>query len=127
MAGPTTYVQGLSQTVRALEQVGIDAADMKEVFTGIGQLVAGDAQSLSPRLTGRLASSIKPTRTKNKAAVRAGGARAAYAGVAEYGWPRRGIAATSFLRRAIDSNTTRAVELMESGLDDVITRHMNGG
>lgn len=120
----TQYVEGLREVVRALEKVGIDAADMKQVFTQIGSMVQNDASALAPRKTGRLSASIKPTKTKNKAAVRAGSARVPYAGAINYGWPKRGIKPRLFLQRAIDSNTTRAIEMMEAGLEEIIHRHM---
>lgn len=123
MAG-TTYVTGLRELVRNLEKIGADAADMKEVFTAIGDMVRADAARLAPRNTGRLSASIKPTKTKNKAAVRAGSARVPYAGVINYGWPKRSITARNFLQRAIDSNEQKAIEMMDDGLGRIIDKHM---
>jgi hypothetical protein len=120
----TTYVSGLREVVRNLEKVGIEAADMKEVFTAIGQMVANQASLLAPRKSGRLAASIKPTKTKNKAAVRGGSARVPYAGAINYGWRKRGIAPSRFLQRAIDANESKAVQMMEDGLDQIITKHI---
>lgn len=119
----TQYVEGLRETVRSLEKFGVDVADLKEVFLAIGNMVAADARRLAPIKTGRLAATIKPSKTKNKAAVRAGSKRASYAGMIQYGWPRRGIKPQPFLTTAIDSNKTKAITMMEEGLDDVITRH----
>lgn len=124
MSNPTTYVSGLRETVRSLEKVGIDAADMKAVFESIGDMVRAEAARLAPRRTGRLADSIKPSKTKNKAAVRAGGARVPYAGAINYGWKAHGIAPALFLQRAIDANTDRAIDMMESGLDEIIRKAM---
>lgn len=124
MSASGTYVDGLRETVAALERVGVDAADLKTVFTAIGDMVREDAARLAPRQTGRLAASLKPTRTKNKAAVRAGSARVPYAGAINYGWPARGIPASRFLQRAIDADTQRAIDMMEAGLDEIITKAM---
>lgn len=114
------YVEGLRETVRTLEKLGVEVQDMKDVFVGIGNLVAADARRLVPTKTGRLAASIKPTKTKNKAAVKVGSARVPYGGSIEYGWPRRGISAKPYLRPAIDSNKQKAISLMEDGLRDII-------
>lgn len=122
----TQYVEGLRQVVRDLEKVGVDAADMKEVFVKIGDMVRADAAGLAPKKTGRLSASIKPTKTKNKAAVRAGSARVPYAGAINYGWRKRGIRADLFMQRAINGNVSRAIEMMEQGLDEIIQRHMEG-
>jgi HK97 gp10 family phage protein len=119
----TQYVTGLRETIRSLEKFGVDVADLKEVFTAIGLMVASDARRLAPIKTGVLASTIKPSKTKNKAAVRAGSKKASYAGMIQYGWPKRGIKAQPFLTTAIDSNKNKAISMMEEGLDDVITRH----
>lgn len=117
----TTYVEGLREMVRALERLGTEAQDLKEAFTRIGDMVASDARGLVPKgKTGRLAASIKPTKTKNKAAVRVGSARVPYAGVIEYGWPRRNITARPYLKTAIDSNQTKALQLMEDELNRLI-------
>lgn len=120
----TTYVTGLREVVRNMEKIGADAQDMKDVFTAIGTMVMVDAARLAPSKTGRLAASIKPTKTKNKAAVRAGSARVPYAGVINYGWPARNIRARKFLQIAIDSNETKAIEMMDEGLGRIIAKHM---
>lgn len=119
----TTYVQGLRETVRDLEKVGVEVSDMKDVFTDIGNVVASDARTLVPKKTGRLGMAIKPTKTKNKAAVRAGSARVPYAGVQNYGWPSRNIRGRLFLQSAIDSNQSRAIQMMEDGLSEIINKH----
>lgn len=120
----TSYVTGLRELVRNLEKIGADASDMKEVFTAIGTMVMADAARLAPRKTGRLAASIKPTKTKNKAAIRAGSARVPYAGAINYGWPARGIKPRKFMQIAIDSNEAKAIEMMDDGLGRIIQKHM---
>lgn len=119
----STYIEGLRETVRNLEKVGVDVQDLKEVFTDIGRMVANDASVLAPRKSGRLAASIRPTKTKNKAAVRAGSARVPYAGVQNYGWPKRHIGGKNFLQRAINANESKAVRMMEDGLGRIIKQY----
>lgn len=122
----TEYVTGLREVIRNLEKIGADVADMKEVFISIGDMVRADAAALAPKTTGRLAASIKPTKTKNKAAVRAGSARVPYAGAINYGWPRRHIGARNFLQRAIDADTQKALQMMDEGIGRIIAKHMGG-
>lgn len=118
----TNYVQGLREYVRALEQAGVEAGDLKEVFIKIGELVQTDARTLAPKKTGKLGMAIKPTKTKNKASVRAGGARVPYAGAINYGWPSRNIKPSLFLQRAIDRNEAQALQLMDEGLTDLFNK-----
>jgi hypothetical protein len=100
MAGDGVHVQGLRELVRDLEGVGVEVADLKEAFGGIAKRAADLAASFAPRRTGRLRASIRGDRAKNKATVRAGGAKAPYSGAINYGWRRRGIAPSGFMQRA---------------------------
>lgn len=119
----TQYVEGLRDLVRNLEKLGVEVADLKDVFLAIGNMVATDARRYAPVKSGKLVATIKPSKTKNKASVRAGGKKASYAGMIQYGWPRKGIKPQPFLTRSIDGNRNKAVEMMEQGLADVIERH----
>lgn len=117
-----TYVTGLRETVRSLERLGVAVTDLKAVFKKIGQNVVSDAQSLAPRKSGRLISTIKASNTKNKAIVRAGSARVVYAGVQEYGG-YHGIQAHSYLRGAVERNKAKSVKAMDDGLADLIRQY----
>jgi hypothetical protein len=113
-------VRGLSKTVRALERAGADAQDMKVLMHEIGMLVVRAADP--PVLTGRLAGTIRAGRGKTKAVVRAGGARAPYAGVLEYGWPAHNIAPREYLQRALQSERTDILRALDGGLDDILRK-----
>ena len=117
MAG--VRVQGLRETVRALERFGIEAADLKAAFKRIGTLIQREAQTLAPTKSGRLAASIKPSNTKNKSIVRAGGARIPYAGVIHYGGYHN-IEPHPFLTDAVSRNESKAVDLMDEELNRLI-------
>lgn len=118
----TNYVQGLREVVRNLEKAGVEASDLKGVFEPIGQMIVADARTLAPKRTGALGLALKSTKTKNKAAVRAGSARVQYAGAINYGWPSRNIKASLFLQRAIDSNESKAIQMMDEGLTELFNR-----
>lgn len=117
---------GLREVVRNLEKIGADVQDMKDVFLKIGEMVQADAARLAPKRSGRLSASIKPTKTKNKAAIRAGSARVPYAGPINYGWRRRGITASNFMQRAINADVDEALKMMDEGLTRIINEHMGG-
>lgn len=116
------HLSGLRETIRSLERLGVAVTDMKAVFLKIGNMVAGNAQSLAPRRSGRLAASIKPSKTKNKALVRAGSARVPYAGVIHFGGYNN-INANPFLTEAVRQSQSKAVQEMEDGLQDLIRKY----
>lgn len=116
-------ITGLRETVRNLEKLGVDVDDIKAAFTAIAADVAREAGALVPVASGALKASIRPGRTKNKAIVRAGtAARAPYAGVINYGWPSRGIAATGFLTTPANRDLDTKVATIDRELQALIRR-----
>lgn len=115
-------VEGLNKTVRALQKVGAEADDLKDVFSEIAARGAELASSFAPRRTGRLAATVRGNRAKNKAVVAAGRARVPYAGPINYGWPARSIKPALFMQRADEALAPQAVALLEAGLNDVIRK-----
>ena len=83
MAG--VRVDGLKQTVAAMQKAGVEVDDLKEGFAAVGQAVVDRARIASPTRTGRLDGSIRASRRKNGVVVSAGGARAPYARYVAYG------------------------------------------
>jgi hypothetical protein len=114
-------VEGLSKAMRALTRAGADAADMKSLMHEIGSIVVDAANP--PTVSGRLAGTIRAGRGKTKAVVRAGGARAPYAGVIHYGWPARNIGAQPFLSTALNSNRSAVFERLEEGIDELLRKN----
>lgn len=116
-------VKGLSKTVRSLERAGADVQDMRDLMHSLGMLVVNAAQP--PVLTGTLAGTLRAGRGKTKAVVRAGGARAPYAGVQEYGWPARNIAAQHYLTAALQSERSDVLRALDDGLEDILRKTGN--
>lgn len=122
MAKPVVTVEGLRETLRTLDRLGADAADMRDVMHRVGLLVARTAEQLVPRRTGRLAGTIRAGRAKARATVRAGSAGVPYAGVIHWGWPARNIAAQPFLLDAAERRRREVVSLVDDGLAQLITK-----
>lgn len=122
MAGSGVRVEGLNKTVRSLQRLGVDVADLKETFSTIAAEGAQIASNLAPRRTGRLAGSVRGNKAKNKAVIIAGRARIPYAGPINYGWRKRGIKPSLFMQRADSRIAPRAIEMLESGLSKAIQR-----
>lgn len=113
-------VQGLSQVVRAMQQMGVDVDDLKDAFAKIADEAAKIASSAAPRKSGRLAADIRGNRAKSKAVVTAGRASVPYAGPINYGWPKRNIEPANFMQRADQAMQTRALQTLEDEINQKI-------
>jgi len=119
--GVSVRTQGLARTARALEKAGADSTDMKQLMYDIGMLVV--RASLPPVLTGRLQSTIRAGRGKTKAVVRAGGARAPYAGVVHYGYPAKNQQAQPFLLSALEQERGDVFTELDNGITDILRKN----
>ena len=114
-------IEGLAKTVRALEKAGADSQDMKDLMHALGMFVVNAADA--PVLSGTLQGTIRAGRGKTKAVVRAGGARAPYAGVIHYGWPARNIQPTNFLSEALQRERGDILSALDDGLADILRKN----
>ena len=114
-------VEGLRQTIRSLEALGVAVSDMKVAFRKIGNLVQSEARTLAPHKSGRLEASIRPSNAKNKAEIRAGGARVPYAGVQEFGGYNH-ITPHRFLRGAVEKEQGKAVQILDEELSRLVRK-----
>lgn len=119
MARTGVQVDGLREAIRTLEKFGAEASDLKAAFKRIGSNVVNEAQVLAPVRSGKLASTIKPSNTKNKSVVRAGGG-IKYAGVIHYGWPGHNIKPHPFLTTAVQNEQDTSIRLMEQEIQSII-------
>lgn len=115
-------VKGLRQAVRALQKAGADASDLTELMYAIGEMVVRATQPpIGP--TRRLAGSVRAGRSKNKAVVRAGGARVPYAGPIHFGWPARNIKPQPFLTKTAEEKQPEAVRMIDQGMGDLLRKN----
>lgn len=119
--GVRVRVEGLSKATRALGKAGADSQDMKVLMHELGMIVVKAASA--PVLSGRLSGTIRAGRGKTKAVVRAGGARAPYAGVVHYGWPARNIEPNPFLLNALQRKRGDVFNALDSGLDELLRKN----
>lgn len=113
-------VTGLREVVRALEKVGVDIQDLKDVFAEIADRGARAVEAHVPRKTGRLAGDVRGNRAKSKAVVAAGRSSVPYAGPINYGWPDRNIAPAEFMQRGEADLEPVAIQLLEDGVNNKI-------
>lgn len=110
-------VEGLSKLVRSLQEAGVSIGDLKDAFSAISRQAADLAARYAPRNTGKLRSSIRGDKAKNKATVRAGSARKVpYAGAINYGWKRHNIAPQRFMQKADEAIRPDVPRLIESNI-----------
>lgn len=115
-------IEGLNQVTRALLELGLEVDDLKDAFSRVAREGAIIAADLAPRRSGALAATVRGNRAKNKAVVAAGKGRVKYAGVINYGWPKRGIQASSFMQKADEAMRPLALELLEEEINKAIER-----
>lgn len=113
-------VTGLNSLVRNLHKMGVSLEDLREAFGKLAADAADLAADLAPRRTGRLAASIRGSRARNYAAVTAGSKRVSYAGVINYGWPKRNIEASRFMQRADMLMRPRATAEIQAAINRLI-------
>jgi hypothetical protein len=120
VALPTgTRITGLRETVRDLERLGVDVADLKEAFLDISRDVVSEGQSRVRVRTGRLKSTIRPMKSKSKAVVKAGNSTSV-----NYGHPQD--AETKFLTGPANENQGDRVATLDKHLERLIRqRNLN--
>ena len=96
MAAPATEirVEGVETLRATLKRAMAEIDTLEDGHRKVAAIVNEEAQRRVPRRTGRLASSMKPTRSKKRASVTA---RVPYSKPIHWGWPARGIPANEYL------------------------------
>jgi len=95
--GPVLEVKGARELRRTLARAGHDLGDLQTANAAISTYVATASKTAAPRVSGRLAGSVRGNKAKASAVVRAGSAGVPYAGPIHWGWPARNIAPQPFL------------------------------
>jgi hypothetical protein len=121
-------VQGLRQALRALQDIGVPAAEIKAAGTQSGELVASQARSLVPIRTGRLRDSIRVSKALSKISVSAGNnTRVPYANPIHWGWFRRHIKPQPFFVKALGLTREQVYQNYYASLDKLIASKSTKG
>jgi hypothetical protein len=112
-------VEGLNTLVRAMRAAGKDITDLKEANRQTGAIIASAAAARAPRRSGKLASRIKAAKQQNRVRIMVP-ASVPYAGPIHYGWPKRNIAAHTFLIDAAEATESEWVEFYQAAVQDVL-------
>lgn len=112
-------VDGLREVAAALSAMGLEVEDPRNAMAQVAVEGAAAVAANAPRLSGALAANATPSTSKARAVVTM---TLPYAGVQNYGWPRRNIVATGFLQAGDAQVRPRALQLLEQDINDKIRR-----
>ena len=115
-------VRGARELRRSAKAAGDDLSDLKEAHNEAAQVVTNAGRQRAPKKEGKLAGTVRGSGTKTAAVVRAGGARARYAGPIHFGWPARHIDANPFLTEAAQETESSWVGIYEQTVEKVLNR-----
>lgn len=118
-------VEGLRETIRSLEAVGVQVADLRQAFGAIAKEARSLAAGYAPRRSGALQRSIRASTSKNYAAVTAGSSKVPYAAPINYGWEKRHIVGAGFMQRADAAIRPHVLRDLQEALDRLLReRHL---
>lgn len=103
MPRATIEIEGARQLRATLAKAGADLNDFKAAHREVGAYVGARAVALAPKVSGRLAGSMRPSSAKASATVRFGSSSIPYAGVIHWGWAGHNIAANPFASTAAET------------------------
>ena len=121
-------VAGLRQAIKALQAIGVPAAEIKAAGFESGELVAGQARALAPVRSGALRNSIRVSRALNRVSVSAGNNKSVpYANPIHWGWFKRNIKPQPFFVKALGITRDEVYQNYYRSLDKLIATNSTKG
>ena len=129
MADPAGIkVAGLKQAIKALQAIGVPAAEIKAAGSEAGELVAGQARALAPVRSGALRNSIRVSKALNRVSVSAGNnGSVPYANPIHWGWFKRNIKPQPFFVKALGITRDEVYQNYYRTLDKLIATNSTKG
>lgn len=109
-------IEGLQRLVTTMRKAGEDLSDLKAANARAADIVIAAAESLAPRRSGKLASSLRSSKVPGRARILAGRASVPYAMPIHWGWPARNIEPNPFVSMAAQQTES---EWLPAYLEDV--------
>jgi hypothetical protein len=122
MAAATIEVEGARELRRTLAKAGADLDDLKTVHREVGAYVGARAVADAPKVSGRLAGSMRPSAAKASATIRFGSASIPYAGVIHWGWPGHNIAANPFASTAAEETEPTWLDMYMRRIEQIVAK-----
>jgi hypothetical protein len=121
-------VKGLKASIKALQEIGVPAAEIKAAGNEAGELVANEARTLVPVRSGALRNTIRVSKALNKVSVSAGNnGRVPYANPIHWGWFKRNIKPTPFFVKALGLTRDEVFRNYYSKLESLIAKNTTNG
>jgi HK97 gp10 family phage protein len=121
-------VAGLKQAIKALQAIGVPAAEIKAAGSQAGDLVANEARALAPVRSGALRNSIRVSKALNRVSVSAGNNRSVpYANPIHWGWFKRNIKPQPFFIKALGITRDEVYQNYYRTLDTLIAKQSTKG
>ena len=120
-------VTGLNQAIRALRELGVPDAEIKQAGSDAGELVAREARNLAPVRSGALRDSIRVSKTLRKVTISAGNNRTSksgipYANPIHWGWFKRNIKPQPFFAKALGLTRGEAYQTYFNNMSKLIDK-----
>jgi len=123
-------VEGLQQTVKALQALGVDKSEISNANYEAAQTLIRSATPLVPVRSGRLRASLKPARTQAYAAARAGNSQVPYANPIHWGWFRdkqtgvqRNVLPQPFFAKALGLTYQQIIADYNRNMQQLVNKH----
>ena len=121
-------VKGLRSSIKALQAIGVDPAEIKLAGNEAGEIVAREARNLVPVRSGRLRNTIRASRALNKVTVSAGNnGKVPYANPIHWGWFKRNIKPQPFFTKARGITRDEVYQNYYRSLDRLIQTNSTKG
>lgn len=120
-------VAGLRKAIKALQEVGVPADEIKLANQQAGELVLAAARPLVPVRSGRLLSTLRIGRALNKVSVSAGRASVPYANPIHWGWFKRNIKPQPFFVKALGYTREEVYQNYFRSIDSLIAKQDTKG
>jgi phage gpG-like protein len=119
MSGTSITVEGDERLTATLHHAADDLADMSSVGGSAGEVVRARAASNAPKVTGRLAGSVRASATSSEVVV---ASTLVYAGRVQYGMPSVSQPAQPFMSDALRETERAVVDLYARRCDHAMSQ-----
>lgn len=129
MAEPAgVKVKGLKSAIKALQEIGIPASEIKAAGSEAGELVANEARQLVPVRSGNLRNTIRVSKALNRVSISAGNnGRVPYANPIHWGWFKRNIKPQPFFTKALGITRDQVYQTYYRQINKLIAQNATKG
>lgn len=114
MTARALYIVGQKRFVQTMRRAGADLDELKSVNRQAAQIALPAVTGRTPVRTGRLRGSVRVGATRRAGVIRAGRKSVPYAGVINYGWPKRHITGRMFANNGVAQTEPAWTKLYEN-------------